>query len=38
MGMALASIADDGDFFALDEINIGIGIIINAHVVGFLLR
>ena len=29
MGMALASIADDRDFFGLDEIDIGIGIIID---------
>ena len=31
MRMALASIADDRDFLALDEIDIGIEIIINAH-------
>ena len=32
MGMALAAIADDGDFFALDEVEIGITIVIDAHV------
>ena len=35
MRMALASIADDRDFLALDKINIGIEIIIDAHVAGF---
>jgi hypothetical protein len=35
MRMALASIADDRDFFALDEIDIGIGIVIDAHGVMF---
>ena len=38
MRMALASIADDRDFLALDKINIGIEIIIDAHGAGFLLR
>ena len=31
MCMALASIADDRDFSALDEIDVGIGIVIDAH-------
>ena len=32
MGVALAAIADDRDFLALDEIEIGITIVIDAHV------
>jgi hypothetical protein len=35
--MALASKADDGDFLALDEIDVGIPIVINAHGVTFPL-
>ena len=31
MGMALTAIADDRDFSALNEIDIGVGIVINAH-------
>ena len=31
MGMALAAITDDGDLLALDQADISIGIIINAH-------
>ena len=33
MRAALAAIADDGDLLALDEIEIGIAIVIDAHVV-----
>ena len=29
--MALAAVADDGDFLALDEIEVGVPIVINAH-------
>jgi hypothetical protein len=29
--VALAAIADDGDFLALDEVNVGIPVIVNAH-------
>src|ERR1700732_1267992 len=35
MRMALAPIADDRDFSALDEIDVGIGIVIDAHGVMF---
>ena len=31
MGVALGAIAEDGDFFVFDEVNIAITIIINAH-------
>jgi hypothetical protein len=31
MGVALAAVADDGDFLALDQIDVGITIIIDAH-------
>jgi hypothetical protein len=31
MGMALASVSDDHDFFGLDQINVGIAIIVNPH-------
>ena len=31
MRVALAAIADDGDLLALDQIEIGIPIVINAH-------
>ena len=34
MGVALAAIADNGDFFALDEVNVGILVIVNAHDTG----
>jgi hypothetical protein len=29
--MALAAIADDGDFLALDQIDVGIPVVIDAH-------
>jgi hypothetical protein len=32
VGVALAAVADDGDLLALDEADIGIGIVVNAHV------
>jgi len=32
MGMALAAIADDDDLLVLDQLQIAVGIIINAHV------
>jgi hypothetical protein len=31
MGMALAAIAEDSDFFVLDQVHIAIAIIIDAH-------
>ena len=31
MGMALAAIADDGDLLALDQVDVGVAIVINAH-------
>jgi hypothetical protein len=31
MGVALAAIADDGDLLALDEVQVGIPVVINAH-------
>ena len=35
MGMALAAVADDRDFLALDQIEIGIPIVVDAHGPGF---
>ena len=35
MGVALAAVADDGDLLALDEIEIGVPIVIDAHVMSF---
>ena len=35
MGETLASVADNGDFLALDEIDVGIPIVINAHLLCF---
>jgi hypothetical protein len=32
MGVALAAIADDGDLLGLDEADVGITIIIDAHI------
>ena len=37
MGVALAAIADDDDLFALDQVQVGVAIVINTHG-GFLLR
>ena len=34
MGMALRAVADDGHLLALDEIDIGIPIVIDAHFLG----
>ena len=31
MGVALAAVADDDDFLALDQIDVGIPIVIDAH-------
>jgi hypothetical protein len=31
MGVALAAIADDGDLLALDQVQIGVAIVVNAH-------
>ncbi len=31
MGMALAAIADDGDLLALDQVQVGIPVVINTH-------
>ena len=31
MGVALAAIADDGDLAALDQIDVGVAIVVNAH-------
>ena len=31
VGMALGAVADDGDLLALDEIEVGIPVVINAH-------
>jgi hypothetical protein len=33
MGMALRAVADDGDFFAFDERQVGVFVIENIHVV-----
>jgi len=32
MGVALAAIADDGDLLALDQILVGVAIVVNLHV------
>jgi hypothetical protein len=37
MGMALAAVADDADLLALDQVQVGVAIVINTHV-GFLNR
>jgi hypothetical protein len=37
MGVALTAIADDDDLLALDQVQVGVAIIINTHG-GFLLR
>jgi hypothetical protein len=29
--VALAAIADDGDLFALDQVQIGVAVVINTH-------
>ena len=31
MGMALAAVADDGDLLALDQVDVGVAIVIDAH-------
>jgi hypothetical protein len=31
MGMALAAIADDADLLALDQVQVGVAIVINTH-------
>src|SRR3546814_15534732 len=33
VGVALAAIADDGDLLALDEILVGVAIVVNLHVI-----
>ena len=38
MGMALAAIADDGDLLALDQVQVGVAVVINAHGVSPLLE
>jgi len=34
--MALAAITDDGDFLALDQVDVGVAIVIDAHGLRFL--
>jgi hypothetical protein len=36
MGVSLAAITDDGDFPALDQVDVGVTIVINAHWPGVL--
>jgi hypothetical protein len=31
MGVALAAIADDGDLLALDQVQVGVAIVVNTH-------
>ena len=31
MGVALAAIADDGDFLALDQVQVGVAVVVNTH-------
>ena len=35
VGVALAAIADDGDLLALDQVQVGVAIVVNTHI-GFL--
>ena len=35
MGVALAAVADDGDLLALDQIEVGIPVVIDAHVLSW---
>jgi hypothetical protein len=37
MGVALTAIADDADLLALDQVQVGVAIVINTHG-GFLFR
>ena len=32
MGVALAAVADDGDLLALDQVQVGVAIVVNTHV------
>ena len=36
MGVALAAIADDRDLLGLDQVEVGIPVVIDAHVISFL--
>jgi hypothetical protein len=36
--MALAAVADDGDLFAFDQVQVGVAIVINTHFFLTLLR
>ena len=31
VGVALAAVADDGDFLALDQVQVGVAIVVNTH-------
>ncbi len=31
MGVALAAVADDGDLLALDQVQVGVAIVVNTH-------
>src|SRR5262245_147308 len=37
MGMALAAIADDGDLLALDQVQVGVTVVVNTHCISPLL-
>ena len=38
VGMALAAIADDGDLLALDQVQVGVAVVVNTHCLSPLLR
>ena len=37
MGVALAAVADDGDLLALDQVQVGVAVVVNTHVFSPLL-
>ena len=37
VGMALAAVADDGDLLALDQVQVGVAVVVNTHVVSPLV-
>src|SRR5207247_8637616 len=37
VGVALAAVADDGDLLALDQVQVGVAVVVNAHVFGSLV-
>ncbi len=37
VGVALAAVADDGDLLALDQVQVGVAVVVNTHVFGSLV-